>query len=156
MSFLDLYAPKTLSKICGQEHVTVPIINMVEKNRFHRAIMLSGMYGTGKTTIARILARSLNCLNSDKPTLAPCGKCEVCRDRSFDITEINIPDDSSTESMRRLVERSQFFPLRARYGFLLLMRFKQLVELFSRFYSPRHRTSLRKLFGYLPRARRIA
>ena len=71
------HRPQSFDDVVGQEHVVRTLRNAVERDRVHHAYLFVGSRGTGKTSLAKILARSLNCTNG--PTVAPCGECESCR-----------------------------------------------------------------------------
>ena len=71
------HRPQSFAEVVGQEHIVRTLSNAVEKDRVHHAYLFVGSRGTGKTSLAKILARSLNCVNG--PTLEPCGECEACR-----------------------------------------------------------------------------
>src|SRR5205807_622531 len=73
------YRSRTFDEIIGQEAVTTTLRNAITGNRVHHGYLFCGTRGTGKTSMARILAKCLNCLSFDAPTLAPCGKCDSCR-----------------------------------------------------------------------------
>src|SRR5258708_12482100 len=74
------YRPQRFSDVIGQEHVTRTLKNAIEQQRIAHGYIFSGHRGIGKTTIARILAMALNCRATDKPTAAPCGECDSCRE----------------------------------------------------------------------------
>jgi DNA polymerase-3 subunit gamma/tau len=113
------YRPQTLSEVVGQDHVTTPLHRALENNRMHHAYLLSGPRGCGKTSTARILARSLNC--EQGPTPDPCGECESCIDLSatgsgsMDVIELDAASHGRVEQARDLRERAMFGPAKSRY-----------------------------------------
>ena len=113
------YRPQTLSEVVGQDHVTTPLHRALENNRMHHAYLLSGPRGCGKTSTARILARSLNCEQGPKPD--PCGECESCIDLSatgsgsMDVIELDAASHGRVEQARDLRERAMFGPAKSRY-----------------------------------------
>ena len=113
------YRPQTLSEVVGQDHVTTPLHRALENNRMHHAYLLSGPRGCGKTSTARILARSLNC--EQGPTPDPCGECESCIDLSamgsgsIDVIELDAASHGGVDDTRDLRERAMFGPAKSRY-----------------------------------------
>ena len=113
------YRPQTFADLVGQKAITKTLINALLSERIAPAYLFTGSRGTGKTSSARILAKSLNCLNSQKPTDNPCGKCETCqaiaRGNSLDIIEIDAASNTGVDNIRELIERAQFSPVQCRY-----------------------------------------
>ena len=113
------YRPQKFADLVGQEAVATTLSNAIERQRIAPAYLFSGPRGTGKTSSARILAKSLNCLNGDRPTADPCGTCEVCqtiaRGTSLDVIEIDAASNTGVDNIRELIERSQFAPVQCRY-----------------------------------------
>ncbi|AFY75230.1 DNA polymerase III, subunit gamma/tau [Synechococcus sp. PCC 7502] len=113
------YRPQTFADLVGQEAIATTLSNAMKTQRIAPAYLLTGARGTGKTSTARIMAKSLNCLSFDVPTATPCGKCEMClsiiRGNALDITEIDAASNTGVENIRDLIERSQFAPVQARY-----------------------------------------
>ncbi|OKH13755.1 DNA polymerase III subunit gamma/tau [[Limnothrix rosea] IAM M-220] len=113
------YRPQMFSELVGQEAIATTLSNALEQKRIAPAYLFSGPRGTGKTSSARILAKSLNCLNSANPTPAPCGECEVCRaianGSALDVIEIDAASNTGVDNIRELIERSQFAPVQCRY-----------------------------------------
>jgi DNA polymerase III subunit gamma/tau len=113
------YRPQTFADLVGQEAIATTLSNAMKTQRIAPAYLLTGARGTGKTSTARIMAKSLNCLSFDAPTAKPCGKCELCvgitRGNALDITEIDAASNTGVDNIRDLIERSQFAPVQARY-----------------------------------------
>ena len=113
------YRPATFAEVVGQEHVTTPLMNAVDAGRINHAYLFSGPRGCGKTSSARILARSLNCAQG--PTSTPCGVCESCialapdGPGSLDVMEIDAASHGGVDDARDLRERAFFAPVNSRY-----------------------------------------
>jgi DNA polymerase III subunit gamma/tau len=106
------HRPQSFDEVVGQEHVVRTLRNAVEQDRVHHAYLFVGSRGTGKTSLAKILARSLNCVNG--PTVAPCGECESCRTiaagSSLDVIEMDAASNRSVDDIRDLRERVGYAP----------------------------------------------
>ncbi|HEX6500189.1 MAG TPA: DNA polymerase III subunit gamma and tau [Micromonosporaceae bacterium] len=113
------YRPRTFAEVIGQEHVTEPLSQALRSGRLHHAYLFSGPRGCGKTSSARILARSLNCVQG--PTPDPCGECESCRalapdgPGSIDVIEIDAASHGGVDDARDLRERAFFAPVSSRF-----------------------------------------
>src|SRR3954454_6670569 len=113
------YRPETFAEVIGQEHVTEPLRAALAGNRVNHAYLFSGPRGCGKTTSARILARTLNCARA--PVADPCGECDSCRDLarggpgSIDVIEIDAASHNGVDDARDLREKAFFAPVRSRY-----------------------------------------
>jgi DNA polymerase-3 subunit gamma/tau len=116
------YRPKTFEEIVGQKAVVQTLQNAIKTNRISQAYIFSGMRGTGKTTVARILAKALNCQHGPTPT--PCNKCEFCQevneDRSLDVLEIDGASSGGIEQVRSLRESVKYKPIRGRYKIIII------------------------------------
>jgi DNA polymerase III subunit gamma/tau len=116
------HRPQSFAEVVGQEHIVRTLSNAVEKNRVHHAYLFVGSRGTGKTSMAKILARSLNCVNG--PTLTPCGECESCltiaAGTSLDVIEMDAASNRSVDDIRELRERVGFAPAAGRWKVYIL------------------------------------
>ncbi|MBF2027496.1 MAG: DNA polymerase III subunit gamma/tau [Oscillatoriales cyanobacterium C42_A2020_001] len=113
------YRPQTFAELVGQEAIAATLTNAIQQQRIAPAYLFTGARGTGKTSSARILAKSLNCLKSKTPTEKPCGRCEVCqaiaRGSALDVIEIDAASNTGVDNIRELIERAQFAPVQCRY-----------------------------------------
>ena len=118
------YRPQTFAQLVGQGAIATTLSNALQQNRIAPAYLFCGPRGTGKTSSARILAKSLNCLSSDSPTSTPCGTCQVCREitvgASLDIIEIDAASNTGVDNIRELIERAQFAPVQCRHKLYVL------------------------------------
>jgi DNA polymerase-3 subunit gamma/tau len=116
------HRPQSFAEVVGQEHIVRTLSNAVEKDRVHHAYLFVGSRGTGKTSMAKILARSLNCVHG--PTLTPCGECEPCRTiaagTSLDVIEMDAASNRSVDDIRELRERVGFAPAAGRWKVYIL------------------------------------
>ena len=118
------YRPNSFKEVIGQKHVVQALVNSIEQEKVHQAYIFSGTRGVGKTTIARILAKCLNCESSDKPTPNPCNKCsntmEISLGRSVDFLEIDAASNTQVEKVRELIETVEYKPAKGRYKIYLI------------------------------------
>ncbi|MCA1993671.1 MAG: DNA polymerase III subunit gamma/tau, partial [Coleofasciculus sp. S288] len=112
------YRPQTFADLVGQEAIATTLINAIRTERIAPAYLFTGPRGTGKTSSARILAKSLNCKKQDKPTESPCGVCEVCisitSGSALDVIEIDAASNTGVDNIREIIERAQFAPVQCR------------------------------------------
>jgi DNA polymerase III subunit gamma/tau len=120
--FARKYRPQTFDDLVGQTHVSRTLKNAVAQNRLAHAYLFVGPRGVGKTSTARILAKSLNCIKS--PTVTPCGVCDNCREiaggNSLDVIEIDGASNNSVEDVRQLRENVRYAPAKGRYKIYLI------------------------------------
>ncbi len=118
------YRPKTLAQLVGQDFIRTALTNAVTNGQIAPAYLFTGPRGTGKTSTARILAKSLNCLKSKRPTATPCGQCQSCRSidksSSLDVSEIDAASHNGVDDARELIERSNLAPAVGRYRVFIL------------------------------------
>jgi len=116
------WRPKTFQELVGQEHVSRALINGLDNDRLHHAFLFTGTRGVGKTTIARILSKSLNC--DTGITSTPCGECSACTEidegRFIDLIEVDAASRTKVEDTRELLENVQYAPTRGRYKVYLI------------------------------------
>ncbi|MFT7413656.1 MAG: DNA polymerase-3 subunit gamma/tau [Methylophagaceae bacterium] len=125
MSYLVLarkWRPKTFSEVVGQQHVLRALINGLDQDRLHHAFLFAGTRGVGKTTLARILAKSLNCEQGVSST--PCGECQSCQEvdagRFVDLIEVDAASRTKVDDTRELLDNVQYAPSRGRYKVYLI------------------------------------
>lgn len=116
------WRPKDFSELVGQEHVVRALVNSIQQNRLHHAYLFTGTRGVGKTTVARILAKTLNCELG--VTATPCGKCMACqsigRGNFMDLIELDAASNTQVDAMRELLDNAQYAPIAARYKIYLI------------------------------------
>jgi len=124
------YRPSVFADVIGQEHVTVPLSNALESGRTHHAYLFSGPRGCGKTSSARIMARSLNCAKG--PTPNPCGECQSCNDLvangpgSLDVIELDAATHGLVDDARDLRDKAFFAPVQSKYKIYIIDEAHQL------------------------------
>ena len=111
------WRPKTFAQLAGQEHVVRALSNALTQNRLHHAYLFTGTRGVGKTTIARIFAKSLNCVTGI--TATPCGECSACKEidsgRFVDLIELDAASNTQVDNMRELLESALYAPSSGRF-----------------------------------------
>ena len=130
MSYLVLarkYRPKTFSEMVGQEHVVQALSNALTTGRLHHAYMFTGTRGVGKTTVSRILAKSLNCTGPDGQggvTAQPCGVCQACTEidagRFVDYTELDAASNRGVDEVQGLLEQAVYKPVQGRFKVFMI------------------------------------
>ena len=125
MSYLVLarkWRPRTFDQLVGQDHVRRALTNALDSGRIHHAFLFTGTRGVGKTTIARIFAKSLNCEKGVSST--PCGECSACTDidagRFVDLLEVDAASRTKVDDTRELLDNVQYSPARGRYKVYLI------------------------------------
>lgn len=116
------WRPQSFSDMVGQEHIAKTLQNAIEGGRLHHAFLFTGTRGVGKTTSARILARTLNCTGGDP--LHPCGQCESCKDiaggNPMDVFEIDAASNTGVDNIRDVIERVQYPPVIGKYKIFII------------------------------------
>src|SRR5437016_2142814 len=125
------YRPQTFADVVNQEHVKTTLENAISQNRIAHGYIFSGQRGTGKTTVARILARCLNCSNG--PTATPCGECASCREitsggGAVDVIEIDAASNRGINEMRELRENVRYQPARGHYKIFIVDEAHQITN----------------------------
>ena len=112
------WRPRVFEEIVGQPHVVTALVNALESKRLHHAYLFTGTRGTGKTTLARILAKALNC-ETNGITSHPCGKCRACTEidagRFVDLLEVDAATNTKVDEMRELLDTAQYMPVSGRF-----------------------------------------
>ena len=116
------YRPQTLETLVGQEHVKKTLTTAIELGKISHAYLFTGPRGTGKTSTARILAKSLNCQNG--PTISPCGECASCKDITnsipIDVIEIDAASNRKVEDTQSILEKIQYVPVNGKYKIYII------------------------------------
>ena len=116
------YRPQTLEQVVGQEHIKKALANAISMDKISHAYLFTGPRGTGKTSTARIFAKSLNCVNG--PTIHPCGECENCRDIAnsvpMDVIEIDAASNRKVEDAQNILEKVMYAPVNSRYKIYII------------------------------------
>ncbi|MCF0112297.1 MAG: AAA family ATPase, partial [Erysipelotrichaceae bacterium] len=112
MALYRMYRPSSFDEVVGQKHIVKTLRNAIKNNRIGHAYLFCGPRGTGKTTIARIFAKAVNCPNFEKE---PCNECESCRmiaeGRHPDIIEIDAASNNKVDEIRDLIEKVKYAPM---------------------------------------------
>src|SRR5436853_554433 len=118
------YRSATFDEVIGQEHVAQTLKKAIESNRVAHAYLFCGTRGTGKTSMARILAKSLNCRKFEEPTTTPCGKCESClaiaRGDDIDVNELDAASNRGIDEVRKIIENSRYRPAHSRFKIYII------------------------------------
>jgi len=126
------YRPKTFAEIVGQEHVVQTLTNAISSGMTSHAYLFSGPRGSGKTTTARLLAKSVNCLNRKEGTAEPCNKCSSCleimENRFLDLIEIDAASHRGIDEIRELRDGIKFAPAKAKYKVFIIDESHQLTK----------------------------
>ncbi|HVP44394.1 MAG TPA: DNA polymerase III subunit gamma/tau [Terriglobales bacterium] len=126
------YRPQRFSEVIGQDHVTRTLKHAIEQGRVAHGYIFSGHRGIGKTTIARILAMSLNCRSSEKPVAEPCGVCDSCQEiragNSVDVIEIDAATNRGIDEIRELRDAARYRPARDRFKIWILDEAHQITD----------------------------
>ncbi len=124
------WRPQSFDDVVGQDHITRTLKNAIASGRIHHAFLFIGSRGIGKTTTARILAKALNCLNSDEPTTEPCGECENCRSigngSNIDVIEIDGASNNGVDDVREIRDNIRMVPTHGRYKVYIIDEVHQL------------------------------
>ncbi len=133
MSYLVLarkYRPQTLDELVGQEHVATTLTNAIKSERLAQAYLFTGQRGVGKTSTARILAKSLNCVQG--PTVSPCGRCNACKEisssTSLDVLEIDGASNRGIDEIRTIRENVRFSPTQGKFKIYIIDEVHMLTE----------------------------
>jgi DNA polymerase-3 subunit gamma/tau len=117
--FHQKYRPNNLDELVGQNFISITLKQALLTKKISPAYLFNGPRGTGKTSSARIFAKSLNCQAFEEPTIKPCGKCDLCRQitdgNALDIIEIDAASNTGVENIREIIERAKFAPTQARW-----------------------------------------
>src|SRR2546421_8933637 len=118
------YRSGTFDEVIGQDHVAQTLKKAIESGRIAHAYLFCGTRGVGKTSMARILAKALNCHNAKAPTTDPCGKFDSCipiaRGDDIDVIEIDAASNTGVDNIRELIENSQYRPARSRFKIYII------------------------------------
>jgi len=124
------YRPQNFSEVIGQEHVVQTLTNSIKGNNISHAYLFSGPRGSGKTTIARLFAKAINCENRKEGQFEPCDKCSSCLEilasKSMDLIEIDAASHTGVDDIRELIEGIKFSPVKSKYKIFIIDECHQL------------------------------
>jgi len=129
------YRPQSFAEVVGQEHIVTTLTNSIKGSNIGHAYLFSGPRGSGKTTLARLFAKSINCLartaeGEDKSSFEPCNKCGSCLEimgsKSMDLIEIDAASHTGVDDIRQLIEGVKFAPVKSKYKIFIIDECHQL------------------------------
>jgi len=126
------YRPQTFKEVIGQEHIVKTITNAIKSNHISHAYLFAGPRGSGKTTVARLLAKAINCLNRKEGEAEPCNKCESCveitKGNAIDLIEIDAASNRGIDEIRELRDGIKFAPSKSKYKVFIIDEAHQLTK----------------------------
>ncbi len=130
LSLYRKYRPKTFEEVVGQEHITRALQNQIATGKVGHAYLFTGSRGIGKTSVARIFAKAVNCLNNENGS--PCGKCEVCKRlegaNDINVIEIDAASNNRVDDVREIREKVKFLPVDAKYKVYIIDEVHMLTD----------------------------